>query len=58
MKTATTYRSRLNAKLNGAARVRFYSRDLQDADQLAMIRAKAEAYRQNNPQPRAIYLLG
>ena len=55
MKTATTYRSRLNAKINGAARVRFYSRDLQDADALAMIRAKAAAYAQNNPQPRAIF---
>lgn len=58
MKTATTYRSRLNAKINGAARVRFYSRDLQDADTLAMIRAKAAAYAANNPAPRAVYLLG
>lgn len=55
MKTATTYRSRLNAKINGAARVRFYSRDLQDADALAMIRAKAAAYAQNNPAPRAVF---
>lgn len=53
--TTTTYRSRLNAKINGAARVRFYSRDLQDADQLAMTRAKAAAYAQNNPQPRAVF---
>lgn len=50
-----TYKARLNAKINGAARVRFYSRDLQDADQLAMIRAKAAAYAANNPQPRAVF---
>lgn len=53
-----TYKARLNAKVNGAARVRFYSRDLQDRDTVDMIRAKAAAYAQNNPAPRAVYLLG
>lgn len=50
-----TYKARLNAKINGAARVRFYSRDLIERDTLAMIRAKAAAFIQNNPQPRAVF---
>lgn len=50
-----TYKARLNAKINGAARVRFYSRDLQDADQMAMVRAKAAAHIANNPAPRAVF---
>ena len=50
-----TYKARLNAKINGAARVRFYSRDLQDADALAMIQAKAAAHIANNPAPRAVF---
>lgn len=50
-----TYKARLNAKVNGAARVRFYSRDLQDADRMEMIRAKAAAHIANNPAPRAVF---
>lgn len=53
-----TYKARLNSKINGAARVRFYSRDLQERDRLEMIRAKAAAFIQNNPAPRAVYLIG
>ena len=45
-----TYKARLNAKVNGAARVRFYSRDLQDADRMEMIRAKAAATRRRAAQ--------
>lgn len=55
MNKPATYRSRLNAKVNGAARVRFHSLALMEADRLEMIRAKAAAYAQNNPQPRAIF---
>ena len=53
-----SYRSFLTAKLNGAARVRFISPELQEADRLRMIAAKAAAYIANNPAPRALYLLG
>ena len=57
-KTATTYRQRLAAALNSAPRIRFISLELQQRQQLERIRAKAAAHVQNNPQPRALYLLG
>lgn len=58
-----TYTARLNRKINGAARVRFISLELQEADaqamadaRLAVIAAKARAFAANNPQPRAVFL--
>lgn len=53
-----TYAAKLNAKINGAARVRFLSPELQEADRLRMIAAKAAAYLANNPAPRALFLVG
>ena len=50
-----TYKARLNAKINGAARVRFYSPELQQLDAIESIRAKAAAFIQNHPRPRAIF---
>lgn len=50
-----TYTARLNAKINGAARVRFLSPDLIEADRLAMIQAKAAAHAANHPAPRAVF---
>ena len=50
-----TYTSRLNRKLQGAARVRFISIEMQHADRLNMIRAKAMAFIQAHPQPRAVF---
>ena len=50
-----TYAARLNRKINGAARVQFISLDLQHADRLALIAAKARAYLANNPAPRAVF---
>ena len=50
-----TYKARLNRKLNGAARVVLHSADLQAAHTLAAIKAKATAFVQNNPQPRAVF---
>lgn len=38
-----TYKARLNAKLNGAARITLHSPELQDLDRLAMIAAKEKA---------------
>ena len=53
-----TYTARLNRKINGAARVRFLSPELQERDRLNMLAAKARAYLANNPAPRAIFTLG
>lgn len=50
-----TYKARLNAKLNGAARITLHSLGLIDLDRLAMIKAKAAAHIANNPAPRADY---
>jgi hypothetical protein len=50
-----TYAARLNRKINGAARVRFFSPELIELDRLAMIRAKAAAHIANNPAPRAVF---
>lgn len=50
-----TYTARLNAKINGAARVRFIGLDLAKADRLALIAAKAAAHIANNPAPRAVF---
>lgn len=53
-----TYTARLNRKINGAARVRFISLELQEADRLNMLAAKAAAFIANNPAPRAVFTLG
>jgi len=52
-----TYTARLKRKINGAARVRFLSLELQEADRLNMIAAKARAFAANNPAPRAVFLV-
>ena len=53
-----SYRSRLAAKIHGAARIQRISLDLQAADAQQMAMARARAYIANNPAPRALYLLG
>jgi hypothetical protein len=53
-----TYTARLNRKINGAARVRFYSPELIELDRMRMIAAKARAHIANNPAPRALFLVG
>lgn len=62
MKNATgrkkSFKQRLNAIINRSAKITLYSEELREADRIAMIKAKAEAYAANNPQPRAMYLLG
>lgn len=50
-----TYTARLNAKINGAARVRFIGLELAERDRLETIRAKAAAYAANHPAPRATF---
>ena len=58
MTKPATYRQRLAAALNSAPRIRFLSLEMQDAQRLERIRAKAAAHIANNPQPRAMYVLG
>lgn len=62
MKNATgskkSFKQRLNAIINRSAKITLHSEELREADKIAMIKAKAEAYAANNPQPRAMYLLG
>jgi hypothetical protein len=53
-----TYTARLNRKINGAARVRVLSMELQERDRLNMLAAKAAAYLANHPAPRALFLVG
>lgn len=55
MKRTESFRSRLNRAINGAAKVILWSEELRQADQLASIKAKASAYIENNPQPRAVF---
>ena len=58
MTKTATYRQRLAAALNSAPRIRFISLELQQRQQMERIRAKSAAHIQNNPQPRALYLIG
>ena len=58
MKRTESFRSRLNRAINGAAKVILWSEELRQADQMARIKAKAEAFIENNPQPRAVFLIG
>ena len=53
-----SYRSTLAAKINGAARVRRISLELQAADAQQMAMARARAFIANNPAPRALFLVG
>lgn len=53
-----SWRSMLNRAINAAARVTIYDAAMQQSHELARIKAKAEVYAANNPQPRAVYLLG
>ena len=55
---AKYYRSRLAAKINGAARIQRISLELQAADAQQMAMARARAYIANNPAPRALFLVG
>lgn len=53
-----SFKQRLNIAINHAAKVILWSEELRDAYRVQQIRAKAQAYIDNHPQPRATYLLG
>lgn len=53
-----TFKQRLATAYNSAPRIAFLSPELAEAQRLDQIKAKAAAHIANNPQPRAMYLLG
>lgn len=53
-----SWRSILNRMVHGAAKVKVWSEPMREAMELERIRAKAVVFAANNPQPRAVYLLG
>lgn len=55
---AKSYRARLAQKANGFARIQKIGLELQAIDKVMKIKAKATAFIANNPQGRALFLLG
>lgn len=53
-----SWRSILNRAVNRAAKVKVWSEPMREAIDLERIRAKAAVFAANNPQPRAVYLIG
>lgn len=53
-----SFRSKLNRAIHKAARVTIWCEAMRQSQEVARIKAKAEAYIENNPQPRAVFLLG
>lgn len=55
---AKSYRAQLNQKVNGFARIQKIGLELQAIDKVMQIKAKATVFIENNPQGRAVFLLG
>lgn len=55
---AKSYRAQLAQKANGFARIQKIGLELQAIDKAMQIKAKASAFIENNPQGRALFLLG
>ena len=55
---AKTFRAQLAQKVNGFARIQKIGLELQAIDAAMMIKAKATTFIENNPQGRAVFLLG
>jgi len=55
---AKTFRAQLTQKVNGFARIQKIGLELQAIDKVMQIKAKATVFIENNPQPRALFLLG
>ena len=55
---AKSYRAQLAQKANGFARIQKIGLELQAIDKVMQIKAKATAFIENNPQGRAVFLLG
>lgn len=55
---AKSYRAQLTQKANGFARIQKIGLELQAIDKVMQIKAKASAFIENNPQGRAVFLLG
>lgn len=54
----SSFRSKLNRSIHKAARVTIWCEAMRQSQEVARIKAKAEAFIENNPQPRAVYLIG
>ena len=55
---AKSYRAQLAQKVNGFGRIQKIGLELQAIDKVMQIKAKASAFIENNPRPRALFLLG
>lgn len=55
MKRTESFRSRLNRAINGAAKITMHVFALTEAMEIERIRAKAIAYSENHPMPRAVF---
>ena len=55
---AKSYRAHLAQKANGLGRIQKIGLELQAIDKVMKIKAKATAFIENNPQGRALFLLG
>lgn len=55
MKRTESFRSRLNRAINGAAKITMHVFALAEAIEIERIRAKAIAYAENHPMPRAVF---
>lgn len=53
-----TYKQRLTLAIHKAARVVIYCESMRETMELARIKAKAQAYIENNPQARAVFVIG
>lgn len=58
MKRTESFRSKLNRAINKAARVTIWCEAMRQDMEVARIRAKAEEFIENNPQPRAVFTIG
>ena len=58
MKHTESFRSKLNRAIHKAARVTIWCEAMRQDMEVARIRTKAEAFIENNPQPRAVFLIG
>lgn len=53
-----SFKQKLNLAIHKAARVVIYCESMREQMELARIKAKSSAYIENNPQARAVFLVG
>lgn len=50
-----TFKQKLNRMINGRSTVTVFSEEIRQLMTLERIKAKAQAYIENNPKPRAVF---